>query len=166
MSQPIVAKNKVIAITYVLRSREGGVFEIRDLPVAYVHGGASDLFPKIEQALEGKGVGARVSVTLTPEEGFGAHDPKLTFTDEIENAPPDLRQIGMEFEAQNANGESMVFRVTRIADGKITVDANHPFAGQTVTFEVAVQDVRDATPEEIRLGRPADTNPAAIPTLQ
>ena len=112
-------------------------------------------------------MGARVSVTLTPEEGFGAHDPKLTFTDELENAPPDLRQIGMEFEAQNANGGSMVFRVTRIADGKITVDANHPFAGQTVIFEVAVQDVRDATPEEIRLGRPADTDPAAtLPTLQ
>jgi FKBP-type peptidyl-prolyl cis-trans isomerase SlyD len=167
MSQPIVAKNKVIAITYVLRSQEGGVFEIRDLPVSYVHGGVSDLFPKIEQALEGKGVGARVSVTLTPEEGFGVHDPKLTFTDELENAPPDLRQIGMEFEAQNANGGSMVFRVTRIADGKITVDANHPFAGQTVIFEVAVQDVRDATPEEIRLGRPADTDPAAtLPTLQ
>lgn len=167
MSQPIVAKNKVIAITYVLRSQEGGVFEIRDLPVAYVHGGVSDLFPKIEQALEGKSVGARVSVTLTPEEGFGAHDPKLTFTDDIENAPPDLRQIGMEFEAQNANGESMVFKVTYIADGKITVDANHPFAGQTITFEVTVRDIRDATPDELRLGRPAGADPAAsIPTLQ
>ena len=143
------------------------MFEIRDLPVSYLHGGTSDLFPKIEQVLEGKNVGARVSVTLTPAEGFGAHDPKLTFTDGLENAPPDLRQIGMEFEAQNANGESMVFRVTRIADDKITVDANHPLAGQTISFEVAVQNVHDATPEEIRLGRPADMDPAAtLPTLQ
>lgn len=158
---------KVIAITYVLCAEAGGALEIRDLPVSYVHGGTSDLFPKIEQALEGKTVGARVSVTLTPEDGFGAHDPKLTFTDELENAPPELHEIGKEFEAQNANGEPMVFRVTRIADGKITVDANHPFAGQTVTFEVAVQDVRDATPEGVRLGRPADMDPATTPpTLQ
>ncbi len=167
MSQPIVAKNKVVAISYALRTETGGVFEIRDIPVSYVHGGVSDLFPKIEQALEGKGVGERVSVTLTPEEGFGAHDPKLTFTDELGNAPPELRQVGKEFEAENARDESMVFRVMHVGDDKITVDANHPLAGRTVTFEVTVQDVRAATAEELHLGRPADADPAAtLPTLQ
>ncbi len=162
MSVSVVAKNKVVSLTYVLRNQQGDIFEYRDLPVAYVHGSGADLFPKIEQALEGRNVGDRVTVTLTPADAFGDRDPKLTFTDDLENAPPELRRVGAEFEAQNAKGESIVLTVMRIENGKITVDANHPLAGQTITFEVTVQDIRNATPEEIRNGRPAGD----LPTLQ
>ncbi len=152
-----VAKDKVVSITYVLRNARGEIFEYRSLPVAYVHGAGSGLFPKIEQALEGRAVGACVTVTLSPEEGFGEHDPRLTFTDDLQHAPIELRRMGAEFQAQNARGEVINLVVTRIADGKITVDANHPLAGQTVTFEVTVVDVRDATEEELRTGQPAQT---------
>ncbi|MEW6330011.1 MAG: peptidylprolyl isomerase [Pseudomonadota bacterium] len=158
----VVAKNKVVSLSYVLRNQNGDIFEIRDLPVSYVHGSGADLFPKIEQALEGRAVGERVAVQLTPADAFGEHDPKLTFTDDIENAPPELRRIGAEFEAQNARGESIMLTVTRIEGDRITVDANHPLAGQTISFEVTVQDIRDATPEEIANGRPAGD----LPTLQ
>lgn len=155
----VVAKNKVVSLIYVVRNQKGEIFEYRDLPVSYVHGSGADLFPKIEQALEGHAVGDRVSVQLTPAEAFGEHDPKLTFTDDIENAPPELRRLGAEFEAQNAKGENIVLTVTHIEGDKITVDANHPLAGQTISFEVTVQDIRDATPEEIRNGRPAGDLP-------
>lgn len=158
----VVAKNKVISLIYVVRNEQGGIFEYRDLPISYVHGSGADLFPKIEQALEGRVVGDRVSVQLTPADAFGERDPKLTFTDDIENAPPELRRVGAEFEAQNAKGESIMLTVTRIEGDKITVDANHPLAGQTISFEVTVRDIRDATPEEIRDGRPASD----LPTLQ
>ena len=158
----VVAKNKVISLIYVVRNEKGEMFEYRDLPIAYVHGSGADLFPKIEQALEGRAVGDRVSVQLSPADAFGDRDPKLAFTDDIENAPPELRRIGAEFEAQNAKGESIMLTVTRIEGDKITVDANHPLAGQTVSFEVTVKDIRDATPEEIRNGRPASD----LPTLQ
>ena len=156
----VVAKNKVVSLIYVVRNQKGEILEYRDLPVAYVHGSGADLFPKIEQALEGHAVGDRVSVQLTPAEAFGEHDPKLTFTDDIENSPPELRRIGAEFEAQNAKGESIVLTVTRVESDKITVDANHPLAGQTISFEVTVQDIRYATPEEIQNGRPAGDLPA------
>lgn len=158
----VVAKNKVVSLIYVVRNEKGEIFEYRDLPVSYVHGSGTDLFPKIEQALEGRVVGDRVAVQLTPADAFGDRDPKLTFIDDIENAPPELRRVGAEFEAQNAKGESIVLTVTRIEGDKITVDANHPLAGQNISFEVTVQDIRDATPEEIRDGRPAGD----LPTLQ
>lgn len=158
----VVTKNKVVSLIYVVRNEKGEIFEYRDLPVSYVHGSGADLFPKIEQALEGRAVGDRVAVQLTPADAFGEHDPKLTFTDDIENAPPELRRVGAEFEAQNAKGESIMLTVTRIEGDKITVDANHPLAGQNISFEVTVQDIRDATPEEIRDGRPAGD----LPTLQ
>lgn len=158
----VVAKNKVVSLIYVVRNEKGEIFEYRDLPVSYVHGSGADLFPKIEQALEGRAVGDRVAVQLTPADAFGDRDPKLTFTDDIENAPPELRRVGAEFEAQNAKGESILLTVTRIEGDRITVDANHPLAGQNISFEVTVQDIRDATPEEIRDGRPAGD----LPTLQ
>ncbi|HSD97048.1 MAG TPA: hypothetical protein VLB06_07890 [Sulfuricaulis sp.] len=162
MTASIVTKNRVVSLVYAVRNQKGELFEYRDLPVSYVHGSGVDLFPKIEAALEGRAIGDRVVVELSPADAFGEHDPKLTFTDDIDNAPPELRHVGAEFEAQNAKGESIVLVVTRVEADKITVDANHPLAGQTITFEVTVRDIRDATPDEIRNGRPADD----LPTLQ
>ena len=162
MSASVVTKNKVVSLIYAVRNQKGELFEYRDLPVSYVHGSGVDLFPKIEEALDGRAIGDRVVVQLSPVDAFGERDPKLTFTDDIDNAPVELRRVGAEFEAQNAKGESIVLVVTRVEADKITVDANHPLAGQTITFEVTVRDIRDATPEEIRNGRPAGD----LPTLQ
>jgi len=158
MSTARVEPNKVVSVTYQLRNEQGEVVDVRDLPVAYVHGAGSDLFPQVEQALTNKTVGETIEVTLTPDEAFGAHDPNLTFTDDLANVPPELRKVGMEFEAQNPRGEAMLFRVTRIDDGKLTVDANHPLAGQTITFVVTVRDIRDATDAERATGRPHDSS--------
>jgi len=158
MSTARVEPNKVVSVTYQLRNEQGEVVDVRDLPVAYVHGAGSDLFPQVEQALTNKAVGETIEVTLTPDEAFGAHDPNLTFTDDLANVPPELRKVGMEFEAQNPKGEAMLFRVTRIEHGKLTVDANHPLAGQTITFVVTVRDIREATDAERATGRPSDSS--------
>lgn len=159
MSVTVITRDTVVALTYTLRNQKGEVVEIHDLPVSYVHGSGADLFPKIEQALDGKTVGDTVTIELTPEESFGVPDPKLMFTDDLDNAPAELRHVGAQFEAQNAQGESITLTVARIDGDRITVDANHPLAGQTVTFQVTVRDIRRASPEEIRLGRPQGGGP-------
>jgi FKBP-type peptidyl-prolyl cis-trans isomerase SlyD len=155
----VIRKNKVASITYTLINQRGEVFEQSDVPVSYLHGRDSGLFEKVEQALEGKEVGDSIDVTLAPDEGFGAHNPGLTFTDDVENVPPELRTIGAQLEAQNANGEVLNFIVTRIENGRLTVDANHPLAGQTVRFRVTVREVRDASADELRTGKPAGGMP-------
>lgn len=151
-----VARNKAVYVTYSIINQSGAVFEQSDVPVGYVHGCNSPLFEKIELALEGHKIGDRVEVSLNPAEGFGPHDPNLTFTDDIENVPPEFRRIGAEVELENARGESKTFRVSHIADGKLTVDANHALAGQTVTFVVDVVNIRNANMDEIVNGLPAD----------
>lgn len=156
MTEEKVAKNKVVYVTYSIIDQSGSVFEQSDVPVGYVHGGNSPLFEKIEKALDGHRVGDKVEVSLNPAEGFGPHDPNLTFTDDIENVPHEFRRLGAEVELQNEQGESMMFRVSRIADGKLTVDANHALAGQTVTFVVNVANIRDANMDEIVNGLPFD----------
>jgi len=155
----IISKNKVVYLTYTILDQVGNIFEHSDLSVGYVHGVGSELFEKIEQALDGKTVGDRVEVVLSPGEGFGPHDGTLTFTDDIQNVPPEHRHIGSEVMFENEKGEAMTFRVTRIEDDQLTIDANHPLAGQTVKFLVSVVVIREATLDEIANGVPDSAPP-------
>lgn len=154
MTAPRIETGKAVFITYMIRDARGEIFEMSDVPIGYVHGAGGRLFETIETALEGKGVGDRVEVTLSPEEGFGYPNPELQFTDDIENVPEELRHLGAQLQAENDKGEVLDFRVTQIDDGTVTVDANHPLAGQRATFLVTVVAIRDATPDEIRTGEP------------
>lgn len=162
MSEAVVRRHKAVYITYAILTEGGEVFEQSDLPVGYVHGADSGLFEGIEAALEGARVGERREVTLDPEEAFGLYDEALTYTDDLDNVPAEYRRLGAEVEFENERGERLSFRVTRIENGRLTIDANHPLAGQRVTFVVQVAAIRDATPEEIARGRPDDAVP---PTL-
>ena len=159
MSLPTVSKHKAVYITYSILDQKGQVVEQSDVPIGYVHGGDSGLFEQVEAALEGATPGQKFEVFLSPAQGFGDHNPVLTFTDDIENVPPEYRHVGAEVEFQNEQGEPKMFRVSKIENGKLTVDANHPFAGQTVKFVVTVMAIRDATPEEIANGRPDEGGP-------
>jgi FKBP-type peptidyl-prolyl cis-trans isomerase SlyD len=149
-----VGRNQVIYITYRILDADGVLHEQVDVPVGYVHGGRSPLFPQIERALEGLGVGDTATVTLGPEEAFGPHRPELTFTDALENVPPEYRRLGAEATFQSDRGETLTMVVTRIADGQVTLDGNHPLAGRTVTFHVTVAEIRPATAAEIARGLP------------
>ena len=147
-----ISNNKFVSLTYTITDESDNILERIDMPIQYIHGHRSQLIEKIENALAGHQTGDLVQVALLPEEGFGAHQPELTFSDDIENVPPQFHSIGAEVEFQNDQGESKIFRVTRIEDGKLTVDGNHPFAGKTVTYNITVKEVRDATESEMKNG--------------
>ena len=161
MTEQFVGRNKVVSFTYTILEEGGEVLEQSDLPISYVHGGKHDLFEKIEQELEGCVENDVVQVTLTPEEGFGPHDPALTYTDDLENVPEEFRYIGAEVEMMNDQGDSRKFKVTRIENGKLTVDGNHPMAGKQIIFSIKVIGIRDATPEEVSNG----VEPMHMPVL-
>ncbi len=94
MTEPTVKRGKVISLTYTLHDEKGGLFEYSDLPISYLHGSGVDLFDKIEQSIEGHKIGDSLEVILSPADGFGEHDPTLTFTDELANAPPQFQKLG------------------------------------------------------------------------
>ena len=162
MSEQVVSRFKVVAFTYTILDEDGEALEKSGLPMEYIHGSDnSQMFPQIEQALEGKKNGDEVSVTLSPEQAFGAHDPNLTFTDDLENVPAEYRYVGATPKFKNDMGEPMELTVISIEDGKLTFDANHPFAGKTITFVVTVNGLRDATQAEIDANSPA-ANPDIV----
>ena len=161
MTATTVSNGTVVAFTYSIQDEAGEIVEQSDLPINYVHGGKHDLFEKVEQALDGCVVGDSVRVSLTPEEGFGPHDESLTYTDDIDNVPPEFRRIGAEVEMMNDAGEARKFTVTHIGDGKLTVDGNHPLAGKVITFNIKVVEIRAASEDEMANG----VEPMAMPVL-
>ncbi|MGA7180490.1 MAG: FKBP-type peptidyl-prolyl cis-trans isomerase [Thiobacillaceae bacterium] len=162
MSALKVAKGLVVYIRYSILDANGNVAEQYDMPIGYVHGGNSGLLEKLESALTGKSVGDRVEVVLPPEDAYGPRDEDLTFTDDIENVPPQFRHLGAEVVMSNEAGETKAFYVSRIENGRLTVDGNNPLAGQQVTCMVDVVDIREATEQEKATGMAADSPPRTL----
>jgi FKBP-type peptidyl-prolyl cis-trans isomerase SlyD len=154
---PRVEKNKVVYITYEIWGEKGHLFERSDIPVGYVHRVQGPLIERVEQSLEGHEVGDIVQIPVPPAEGFGEYRPELTFTDDLENVPEDYRYVGSQAEFQNEQGETLTVVVSGMEGGKLTVDANHPLAGQTVMFRVTMVAIREATSREIAGGVPQQT---------
>jgi FKBP-type peptidyl-prolyl cis-trans isomerase SlyD len=148
MSDMTVQPGKYVALTYRICDDHGEVLEQHDLPVGFVYGSDTELIGGMDRAIRGKRAGDRVEVTVPPEAGFGPRDPSLTFTDNLENVPPEYHHIGAEVSMQNDAGDVKTFYVTRIEDGELTVDGNHPLAGKLLTVRVNILEVRDAAPGE------------------
>lgn len=162
MSHQVVQSGLVVYITYSILDEAGNVVEQHDLPVGYVQGGNSGLLPSIEAALVGKKVGDRVEVTLAPQDAFGERDPDLSFTDDIDNVPPQFRRVGAQVQMANEAGETKTFYVTKVEGGKLTVDGNHPLAGQNAICAVNILNIREATAEEMLSGMAADSAPTSL----
>lgn len=162
VSEQRVAKDKVVYFTYVIRDPLGDELERSDLPVGYVHGIGGRLLPKLEEAFEGCVAGDAVEVVIAPEEGFGDHDPNLTYTDDLNNVPEAFRHIGAQAEFQNDRGQTKTFVVTHIGDGRLTLDGNHPFAGKILHYRAKIVEVRDARGDELANGIPTGADGPVI----
>jgi len=162
MSTHIVTQNKAVFFTYSITDESGEIVEQSDLPIGYVHGVDNDIIEKLTQSMDGKAVGDKIEVMLTPEEGFGELNPDLTFSDDINNVPPQFREVGAKVEMENDAGDIKEFTVSRIEDGKLTVDGNHPLAGKNITFNITITEIRDASPDEIQAGQPVDSPPTVL----
>ena len=151
-----IAKNTVVALDVELADLWGNVLERSDRPVFYLHGGYDDLLPAVEAALEGKQAGAHVDLRLEPEDAFGDYDAELLRIEDRARFP-EMLEVGMQFEGVPGTDEAGragagIYRVTDIAQDKVVLDGNHPYAGLAIKFACKVRDVRPATAEEIARG--------------
>jgi len=147
-----VEANKVVSFHY--RVSDDGAAPVessrdRGEPLAFLvgHGG---LIPGLEKALMGRESGERFEVVVTPAEAYGERRedftqrvPKKYFRD-AEHLKPGMLAVLSTRES----GQRQV-TVRKVGSSVIDVDLNHPLAGKTLTFDVEITDVRDATPEEI-----------------
>lgn len=148
-----ISANKVVSIDYTLTNSEGAVIDSSEGrgPLAYLQG-HGNIIPGLENALEGKSVGDSLNVTIEPKDGYGERDDTLTQAvprQMFENA--DEIQVGMQFQTMTEQGPHIV-TVISVDDENVTVDANHPLAGETLNFDVSVVEIREATAEELEHG--------------
>jgi FKBP-type peptidyl-prolyl cis-trans isomerase SlyD len=148
-----ISNNKVVSIDYTLTNDTGEVIDTSKggEPLAYIQG-IGNIIPGLEAALEGHKVGDELKVSIPPEKGYGVRneDSLRTFPREAFSGIDEIEE-GMQFMAQMENSQQM-FTVVSVNEDTIVGDSNHPLAGMTLNFDVAVRDVRDATDEELSHG--------------
>jgi FKBP-type peptidyl-prolyl cis-trans isomerase SlyD len=148
------ATGKVVSIHYTLTSSQGQVLDRSgDEPLSYLHG-AENIVPGLEKQIQGHGEGDKFQAVVPPEEAYGERRgdaqkqvPRDAFPEDVEVEP------GMQFAAQGPDGGMIPLWVMAVDDGQVTVDLNHPLAGETLTFDIEVVGVRDATAEEQEQGQ-------------
>ena len=148
-----VAKNTVVTIAYKLTSDSGEVIDEssagEDFP--YIHG-HENIVPGLEKELEGKAVGDSIETVVAPEDGYGERNEEMIFRVPRDKMPDEELQVGMQFSAQDKEGNQQVVTLIDIDEAEVTLDANHALAGENLHFAVTVHDVREASPEEILHG--------------
>jgi len=145
--------NKVVSIDYTLTNDEGKVLDSSEGrgPLAYLHG-AANIIPGLEKELEGKTAGTEFDVKIPASEAYGERVPDLVQplprSQFPEGSDP---QVGQQFQAQTPSGPRAV-TVVKVEDETVTIDGNHPLAGQPLNFKGKVVEVREATSEELEHG--------------
>lgn len=148
-----IAQNTVAAFHYTLTDDEGQVIDSSNgrEPLTYMHG-KGQIVPGLEKQMEGRKAGDKFNADVVPAEGYGEHQAELMqeVPREAFQGVEDI-QPGMQFQGQGPQGVVNV-TVTKVEDGKVHIDGNHPLAGKTLHFAVEVADVREATKEELEHG--------------
>lgn len=149
-----IADGCVVEIDYTLKDDEGELLDssVDDGALHYLHGGGQ-IVPGLERALLGKVSGDEVVVVVAPEDGYGPYYEDRVATVSRSRLPADEEpEVGMILEGNGPAGESILLRVVEVDDEGVTLDANHPLAGETLHFAVTVRGVRAATEEELQHG--------------
>lgn len=148
-----IEKNVVVSIAYQVKMEDGVVVDQStvEAPLEYLHG-HNNLITGLERELEGKVIGDKFSATIAPEDAYGEHSDAL-----VQRVPADVFQgvdeleVGMRFLADTDQGPIPV-EITEVDGDEVVVDGNHMLAGQTLTFDVEVIALREATAEELEHG--------------
>jgi FKBP-type peptidyl-prolyl cis-trans isomerase SlyD len=117
-------------------------------PLSFIFG-RGQMIPGLERQIEGMSQGQKASIVVEAEEGYGEINPEMLRDLPRDNFPPDMEiEAGMRLQAMGPHGP-ILLSVKSVQDDSVTVDLNHPLAGQRLHFDVTVVESRDATEDEI-----------------
>jgi len=148
-----IADKTVVSIHYTLTNADGETLDssLGQDPLVYLHG-SNNIIAGLEAALLGKSAGDSLQVSVEPGDGYGElRDELVQEVDRSAFQGVDEIDVGMQFMAQTPWGEQPV-TVVKVEGDNITLDGNHPLAGQVLTFDVEVVEIREASAEELDHG--------------
>jgi peptidylprolyl isomerase len=104
--------------------------------------GAEEFFTQVEEALVGMAPGEKKTVTIPAEDAFGEYDEEEVFSISREQLTGDIvPEVGMELELTGDDDEPVEVTVVEVTDETLTVDANHPLAGEDITYEIELLEI-------------------------
>jgi FKBP-type peptidyl-prolyl cis-trans isomerase SlyD len=146
---------RVLAFNYVLRGPDGNVLDASEQgqPLPYLEG-AGQILPKLEEEIKDLKEGDKKNVKLTAADAYGEVRENMFMEvpkEELAHIPQ--LDIGAHLRLELSGGAHIV-RVTKISDSHVTLDGNHPLAGQPLEFDIEMVLIREATSEEVSHGHP------------
>jgi peptidylprolyl isomerase len=104
--------------------------------------GGGQVIAGFDNAVDGMSVGENKTVTIPPGEAYGERHEKLVQEVPKTSLPDDMKpEVGMQLQSQSPDGQIMNLLIAEVADESITVDANHPLAGQALTLAIELVDI-------------------------
>ena len=152
-SEIIIGDDKVVSFHYKLSDADGTINESSQggSPVVYLHG-RDAIVPGLETQLNGKKSGEKFTATVPPEQGYGERNEAAVQRVPLKHlATRGPIEVGQMVVVNTREGGRQA-RVLKVGHFNVDLDLNHPLAGKTLTFEIEVVDVRDATQEELTHG--------------
>jgi len=105
--------------------------------------GAGQVIPGFDEAVTGMEPGQEKSVTIPVDEAYGQRRPELVGTVPRQQFPPEIEPaVGQQLQ-MSQGGQVFVVTVTGVTDGEVTLDANHPLAGEDLTFQLELVEIVD-----------------------
>jgi FKBP-type peptidyl-prolyl cis-trans isomerase SlyD len=155
VSEPTVIEDGVIVLfEYTLSLPDGEVIEscAGEGPIPYLHG-AGNIVVGLEKQMAGKAVGDTFRAIVAPEEAYGEHDGEDPEPVPLDELPDDIEE-GTPVLAELADGTEVELWIVEIGDEHALLSQNHPLAGVTLTFDVAIKGMRAPTEAELEHGHP------------
>jgi len=139
---PEAKRGDTVRVHYTGTLDDGTVFDSsREREPLEFSLGAGQVIPGFDQALTGMKPGESKKVTIPAVEAYGPYRSELVLVVDRSEFPPDIEPgIGDQFQLSQ-DGQSFVVNVTEVTDQAVTLDANHPLAGEDLTFDLELVEI-------------------------
>ena len=135
-----------VTIDYVLKRGDGEVVgNTQDVGPQQITLGSGQIFPQIEEALTAMEVGDEKTIDIPSDKAFGPRREEMIIDIPLSNLPPEpAPQPGMQLQAQSPDGQPMTLFIVEVGAENVKADGNHPLAGEDVTFDVTLREIKQA----------------------
>ena len=140
-----VSDGTMVSLEFTLKDSDGNLIQTNagEEPLVYQHG-SGQIVAGLEKELSGMAVGESKQVTVSPAEGYGEVDEEAIVELPIDKVPEPARKVGAQLQTKDPEGRELFPTVKEVKESTVTLDFNHPLAGQTLHFEVKVLEVQAA----------------------
>lgn len=153
-----IQENQIVSIQYEVKDGDTVVdSNVGGVPLVFIFG-KGQIIPGLENGIVDMAIGDSAEVLVKPQDAYGEHNPEAK-----QEVPKDQftgieLEVGMTLYGQGENGETVQVVVDNIGEETVIIDFNHPLAGKDLLFNVTINNIREATEEELLSGVPAENN--------